>query len=776
MKERSSRLYPSLLAGFVLLIVGLLTFREFLLGNALLIYTDIGIDSFFYHLGFVQLSNYMRTQGFPSWSFYIGMGQDLAYLAGDIICQPVTWLPGHMIPRALAFQHLLKILIAGLFFFHFLTLRRLRSPAPLLGSLLLSFSAYACMGSCWYLLADEVVCFSFLLWSVEIAIQRGRWLFLAIGVALIGMITPFHLYLAALFLSFYVPMRLGGQHGWQPKIIARTCLGLAAVATLGLGLGAIITFPALRGYLDSPRGSGTMSSVASLSSTAVWGLASPLHYVTAALKPFSNDILGTGSTFRGWQNYLEAPITYCGLLCLLLLPQVFLGETKRRKVVYALFVAITLVLTIFPWFRYLFWLFEGDYCRDYSLFWVLGTIGLSLIVFSRYIEARPLNLWLLMATAIALIGILYLPIEQWQSLINSRIRSRVVLFLLFYTALLIAGQLLKKQHLAAWLILAVSAIELIQFDRITVTNRHFLTQDEMRGGILGETAEWLKDIKVNDHEKFFRLRKLPPPGLGHMFNLNDALAYGYYGTSFYGSFNSTNYIDFLIATGAIPAPTEEATRWSPGLLDEPFLSLFACEKYALTEDPTPFQNAPQYEFVKQYGNTSLYRNLLFLPFGLTFDHYISEEVFRKLPKPEKAMTLFRSVVLPNDAVGEQYRLTANIPQAVANSSLPDLSLALRKSALQLTVFNQTRFEGKVSVERTSILVMQTPFDTGWRAWLDGRPVPTIRVDAGLLGIAVDPGSHHVKFRYHNPARIPAAITTIASLLILVFALRRWPPL
>ena len=38
------------------------------------------------------------------------------------------------------------------------------------------------------------------------------------AVALIGMITPFHLYLCALFLTLYVPVRLFGQYGWQPRL------------------------------------------------------------------------------------------------------------------------------------------------------------------------------------------------------------------------------------------------------------------------------------------------------------------------------------------------------------------------------------------------------------------------------------------------------------------------------------------------------------------------------------------------------------------------------
>ena len=39
--------------------------------------------------------------------------------------------------------------------------------------------------------------------------------------------------------------------------------------------------------------------------------------------------------------------------------------------------------TGFSWWRYFFWLFQGDYYRTYSLFCVLGVITLSMISFSR---------------------------------------------------------------------------------------------------------------------------------------------------------------------------------------------------------------------------------------------------------------------------------------------------------------------------------------------------------------------------------------------------------
>src|SRR2546421_10164643 len=127
----------------MLLSAGLVVFWPFIFGDGILLYRDIGSDSLkSYYSDFVHLSNYIRSDGFPSWSFHIGMGQDMAYATGFLFWEPVTWLPARFIAQALVFQHLIKIVIAGLLFFRFLELCRVATGAALLGSLLLSFSAY----------------------------------------------------------------------------------------------------------------------------------------------------------------------------------------------------------------------------------------------------------------------------------------------------------------------------------------------------------------------------------------------------------------------------------------------------------------------------------------------------------------------------------------------------------------------------------------------------------------------------------------------------------
>src|SRR5438270_5887814 len=112
------------IVGASLLLIGAVIFREFVFGNHVLLYTDIGADSTNDTFpSFVHVSDYIRQHGFLSWSFSMGMGQSLVHLAGNLILDPVVWLDRNLIAPALVYQHLLKTVIAGLLFFGFLRVR-----------------------------------------------------------------------------------------------------------------------------------------------------------------------------------------------------------------------------------------------------------------------------------------------------------------------------------------------------------------------------------------------------------------------------------------------------------------------------------------------------------------------------------------------------------------------------------------------------------------------------------------------------------------------------
>jgi hypothetical protein len=81
--------------------------------------------------------------------------------------------------------------------------------------------------------------------------------------------------------------------------------------------------------------------------------------------------------------------------------------------------------------------------------------------------------------------------------------------------------------------------------------------------------------------------------------------------------------------------------------------------------------------------------------------------------------------------------------------------------------------GEVRLEATTsaggVLVLSESFLPGWRATLDGGPVPVLRADYALLGVALPPGTHEVVFRYRPRSVIVGGAVSLASILALVAA-------
>ena len=94
--------------------------------------------------------------------------------------------------------------------------------------------------------------------------------------------------------------------------------------------------------------------------------------------------------------------------------------------------------------------------------------------------------------------------------------------------------------------------------------------------------------------------------------------------------------------------------------------------------------------------------------------------------------------------------------------------------MNIDSFGQTRIGGTIRGNQNGIVVFQTPFDAGWHAFSDGRATPTLRVDGGLLGIALKAGEHRIELRYQPPLLYAGAAVTVLSCGVLFLSLWRWP--
>ena len=75
-------------------------------------------------------------------------------------------------------------------------------------------------------------------------------------------------------------------------------------------------------------------------------------------------------------------------------------------------------------------------------------------------------------------------------------------------------------------------------------------------------------------------------------------------------------------------------------------------------------------------------------------------------------------------------------------------------------------------EEGAFFVAAMTFDDGWRARLDGAPVPTFPTAACQLGVELPPGEHRLVLEYRDPFVPVGAAASLAALLIGGLAYRR----
>ena len=109
---------------------------------------------------------------------------------------------------------------------------------------------------------------------------------------------------------------------------------IGLLAAFGVLLGSLVFFSNAHLLINNPRVSGGASLFHMLSSVPMFTTSPFFANFSALYRLFSNDLLGTGSNFKGLGNYLESPILYIGLPSLLLAPQAFLFFEKRKRNVF----------------------------------------------------------------------------------------------------------------------------------------------------------------------------------------------------------------------------------------------------------------------------------------------------------------------------------------------------------------------------------------------------------------------------------------------------------
>jgi len=764
---------PLLALGFIFFICFII-FKDYLLFEKAYTFKDIGSDSYNYLYPFWhQEADYISKFGIPKWSFNFGLGQSLFPFFLRDPFDIILYIAGkdHIV-YTIIYEELIKILCGGLVFYYYLKTLDLSNYSALIGSLLFSFCGFTILGSGWNIFSFESFNMALMLLAFEQLFSKQKWLLFPIAIFLICISQPFNLYVYGVFLIAYTLLRHFQTNTFTAKNIFTIFLQMAALGLLGMLISAPFLIENVVQLLESPRGSGTNSYANLLSTTPLTAIADPLQLGTSVMRFFSNDLIGTGNDFKGWTNTVEAPLFYCGLPCLLLMPQVFPLLEKRIRIIFIVFMAIWIMPIIFPYFRRAFWLFTGDYYRAYSFFVAFFFIYYSLLALDLIIKKQKVNLIVLIVTLAVLFGLLNYPFFEDKDIINPAITVFVYIMLLVYSALLFFIARPGSPVYFRYIFFAAVVFELIFLNNYTVNDRKAVTSEELsaRSGYNDYSVEAINAIKSVDHS-FYRIDKTYGSSPAMHMSINDGLAQDYHGTSEYNPFNQEYYIFYLQLMGASNKNVEIESRWALGLSSRPILESENRVKYILAKTNINPLWQIVCDQVGTFGDVHVFRNKYVLPVGFTYDHYMKESEFEPLTIMQKDFTSLKTCVVRDADVSKasglaEFQLKDTIPpngfSAPVYRECTDL---LSKDSLVVTTFNDSKVAGTIATTATKMMYLSIPYDGGWTLKVDGQKRDKIILDGGMTGVLLTPGAHTIEMTYDLRYFKPGLLLCLLGIVI-----------
>lgn len=766
------KLWLSPLSGPLMLVVlqilvASFALSSFIFGTTFLAFSDIGGDSYTQMIpAFTHLARELQS-GWPSaWTFHYGLGNANSGIPNPFWLVGSAWGPDGVL-RSLIWVYLSRLILAGLAFYWLLHLIGYRRPTCIVMALSYSYCGYATVDGQWDSMMSGLVLYPLVLVGTELYLRRGNIWALPLIVALAAYGGAFT-FAVGLFLVYACIWRCLLTDSFVSEA-KRWLLGVFPLSTLGLALAAPAVLHTVIQILDSPRVTGEQSMSTGLMRLA-FAVNEPDVLQAELAAFFHKDLLGIGNDYRGWLNYLEGPMFYVGMLPLILLPQLWTGTERDRRMLMLAATVLTCFI-VFPGFRMLTFGFMVPYFRENNLW-----ISLLLLMLAGRALDRVLTVGInrsnLIITAVGLSTVLTIFwLASPPDLIDSAHATKILALIMASTgSLWLFNSIATRPFLQRSLLVAVTVLSAILTTYPSFnTNRKIVTPETISYSELGATAGYydisaqiISKIRQFDQSPFYRIEKSFLSG-----SRNDAVVQGYFGVKSY-DFHGSAVVRLFIATGLLPKSSETRayTNWITGFGDRFVLNTLVGVKYMLS--PTPL-NWPGYSLLFKDQEIHVYSNAMAMPLGVVYHQQTTASAISELSQVAQDLVMLEAAVvespLPSVTILQPDKI-----DYLAQAPLDEIYFAraseLKQNGMNIEKFSSTCIDGTINSSSHGILALSIPDVPGWSVSIDGKETAILRVNHGFFGVAITPGDHQIQLRFRPPGLLPGLLIMILATILL----------
>ena len=632
--KRTGELKHIILLVVLVAVLCAVVYGAFLSGRKFYTYTDTGSDTYNNYLPcYSYFVDEYKSGRFSYWNFEEGLGTSV-FTNSDIAFDPFIsiFLPfgKQTLPYVLVYAAVVKILLAGLLFYAYVSQFDFHPYAKMIGALLYAFNGYMVLAGQHYPAATLIVFMPALLYLYERLALRPTRLIAVMFVATVSALLIFciyYVYMVCLLMPLYVVARLfsSPRGGYKDFIVRPVMFALA-----GAGLSAVFVFPTLYVYLTCPRVSGSLASV------PVFALDSFANFQAVASRLFSNN-MAFSMYFYGYD-----PLLYAGLITLLLVPQCYFYGRVQDRVACVLGSIIVLACLMFP---YCSIVMNGFSQMSYR--WTFFVIFCAIVVCTKGVDhliaGAGIHRKTLIATTLLLLALLAALIMRLDVVTGARNLSDVldygvagVLILLYCALLLCINRTGRRMRLLKLGLTALVVVDLVWASYRIVNHRETVSPDIIQEhlGYFDYTSEAIAYLESIDRG-IYRVDR----SYLSVF-LRDSLVHRYKGVQAANSFNHPSYIEFL-QENDIPF-LYGANPYIAGFGPRQNLQTLVGVRYYLSKKghAVPFG----YKLIHSIGDLDIFKNTYVLPLGFAYDAWIDYKTFSRLENHQKDEALLKAFV------------------------------------------------------------------------------------------------------------------------------------
>lgn len=97
---------------------------------------------------------------------------------------------------------------------------------------------------------------------------------------------------------------------------------------------------------------------------------------------------------------------------------------------------------------------------------------------------------------------------------------------------------------------------------------------------------------------------------------------------------------------------------------------------------------------------------------------------------------------------------------------------LKQDSLNNLIISDNELSGNIVVNKDKYLLLSIPFSDGWKAYVDGKKVETIRANEAYMALKLNNGPHTILMKYETPFLKIGALISLISTAIFIYSLQK----